>query len=148
MNITIRRIQESDYQHLFSLIMELAVFEKQPEKVTNSAELMRIEKNYINGFVAVNNDNEIVGYATCFFAYFTWIGKSLYMDDLYVKQAFRSNGIGSKLINSVIDFAKKENCKKVRWQVSKWNTPAIEFYKSLGAIIDDVESNCDLMLNK
>jgi len=49
------------------------------------------------------------------------------------------------LINEVIAFAKTENCKKLRWQVSEWNQPAIDFYKSLGATVDAVESNCDLI---
>jgi len=69
----------------------------------------------------------------------------LYMDDLYVRPDFRGAGVGTKLINEVIAFAKAENCKKLRWQVSEWNQPAIDFYKSLGANVDAVESNCDLV---
>lgn len=68
------------------------------------------------------------------------------MDDLYVKAAYRGNGIETKLINQVINHAKATNCHKVRWQVSEWNGPAIDFYKSLGATISSVESNCDLLL--
>jgi GNAT superfamily N-acetyltransferase len=145
MTVTIRKIDERDFLVLISLFKEFALFEKLPEKMTNSVEQMLRENEYLTGFVAVNDADEIVGYATYFFGYYTWIGKSLYMDDLYVRPNFRGAGVGTKLISEVIAFAKAENCKKLRWQVSEWNQPAIDFYKSLGANVDAVESNCDLM---
>jgi len=145
MTVTIRKIDERDFLVLISLFKEFALFEKLPEKMTNSVDQMLREKEYLTGFVAVNDVDEIVGYATYFFGYYTWIGKSLYMDDLYVRPNFRGAGVGTKLINEVITFAKAENCKKLRWQVSEWNQPAIDFYKSLGANVDAVESNCDLV---
>lgn len=146
MKITIRQIKVDDYAELISLFTEFATFEKLPEKMTNSVDKMIAEQEYFNGFVALNDLGEIVGYVTFFYAYYTWIGKSLYMDDLYVNAKFRGHGIGTKLINEVIKCAKTTNCHKVRWQVSEWNKPAIDFYKSLGASIDNVESNCDLLI--
>lgn len=145
MTVIIRKIDERDYFVLISLFKEFALFEKLPEKMTNSVEQMLREKEYLTGFVAVNDVDEILGYATYFFGYYTWIGKSLYMDDLYVRPNFRGAGVGTKLIKEVIAFAKAEKCKKLRWQVSEWNQPAIDFYKSLGANVDAVESNCDLV---
>jgi len=145
MTLHIRKIEERDFPALISLFNEFALFEKLPEKMTNTVEQMLTEKEYLAGFVAVNGEGEIRGYVTYFFAYYTWTGKSLYMDDLYVRPIFRGQGIGTKLINEVIAFAKTENCGKLRWQVSEWNQPAIDFYKSLGANIDAVESNCDLV---
>ena len=145
MTVTIRKIDERDFLVLISLFKEFALFEKLPEKMTNSVEQMLREKEYLTGFVAVNDADEILGYATYSFGYYTWIGKSLYMDDLYVRPDFRGAGVGTKLIKEVIAFAKAENCKKLRWQVSEWNQPAIDFYKSLGANVDAVESNCDLV---
>lgn len=79
-----------------------------------------------------------------FFCYYTWTGKCLHMDDLYVRSDYRGRGIGTKFIKKVIDFA---GCHKLRWQVSSWNTPAIDFYKNLGAEITDAEWNCDLILD-
>lgn len=146
MSIHIRPIEEGDFQQLIALFQEFAEFEKVPELMGNSVEKMQSEKAYINGFVAVDGQNRIVGYATFFFAYYTWTGKSLYMDDLYVCPDYRTQGIGSLLIGSVIEYAKKEDCRKVRWQVSGWNTPAIGFYQRLGAIINETERNCDLTL--
>ncbi len=144
--MTLREINENDFAELICLFQEFAAFEKLPDKMTNSVKQMMEEKEYLKGFLAVSDSDKIVGYVTYFFAYYTWIGKSLYMDDLYVKKDFRGQGIGTKLIKKVIDHAKSEKCRKLRWQVSEWNKPAIDFYKSLGATVDSVESNCDLTL--
>ena len=115
--------------------------------MTNSVSQMIREKEYFHCFVAETDEKEIIGYATHFFSYHTWTGKSLYMDDLYVKENHRKNGVGKKLLDTVIAFARKEKCNKVRWQVSRWNKDAQVFYKKMGATIDDVELNCDLILN-
>jgi GNAT superfamily N-acetyltransferase len=147
MDIIIRSVVETDFEQIVDLFKELAVFEKLPEKMINSVERMKEEKEFFNCFVAETTDKSIVGYATYFFAYYTWIGKSLYMDDLYVKPEFRGKGIGTKLIKQVIDFAKKSGCHKLHWQVSGWNKPAMEYYKNLGATVDNTEHNCDLILD-
>lgn len=146
MSVHIRPIQTSDFEQLISLFMEFAVFEKLPDKMTNSLEQMKQEQAYFNGFVAVDKDQKILGYATYFYCYYTWVGKSLYMDDLYVSQAFRGQGIGSQLIHKVIETAKKNSCHRLRWQVSSWNEKAKLFYQKLGAEIDSVEQNCDIVI--
>ena len=48
-----------------------------------------------------------------------------------------------KLLNRLFELAREENCKRVRWQVSHWNTTALEFYKSIGAVVCGEEYNCD-----
>lgn len=110
----------------------------------NSLEQMTKEKAFIDGFTMKDDKNNIIGYVTFFIAYYTWSGKSLYMDDLYVCPQYRGLGLGTNLINQAIAFAKENECNKMRWQVSSWNEAAIKFYKSIGAEIDDVENNCDL----
>lgn len=147
MEITIRSAKETDYSQIIDLFKDFAAFEKLPEKMTNSVNRMIKEKDFFNCFVAETNDKIIVGYVTYFFCYYTWIGKSLYMDDLYVTPEYRANGIGTRLINRVIEFAKNSQCHKLQWQVSEWNKPAIDFYKNIGATIDSVEQNCDLILD-
>ena len=144
MEISIREATEKDFGAIVEMFKEFAHFEGLDERLVNTVERMIDEKEYFNCFVAVNPQDEILGYATHFFAYFTWTGKSLYMDDLYVREKYRGEGIGRILINKVIDFAKSTGCHKVRWQVSDWNAPAIGFYKGLGAVIDAQERNCDL----
>jgi ribosomal protein S18 acetylase RimI-like enzyme len=147
MEVTIRKAEEYDFNQIIDLFKEFAAFETLPDKMVNTVERMKAEKDLFNCYVAETKDKILIGYVTHFFCYYTWIGKSLYMDDLYVKPDFRGKGIGTSLIKKVIEYAKLTNCHKLRWQVSKWNTPAIDFYKSLGAEIDSTEQNCDLLLN-
>lgn len=143
MNFTIRKATENDFPAVLSMIKELALFEKAPEKVTNTVELMKQEQHLFGCSVAVTDENEIVGMAIWFFAYYTWVGKSLYLDDLYVKDAYRRHKIGTALLNKVFEVARNENCRRVRWQVLDWNKNAIEMYKKAGATLDGEWLNCD-----
>ena len=136
MKLKIRKANEEDFPAIFSLIQELASFEKAPEKLTNSVEQMIEEKKHIQCFVAETESKEIIGIAQYFFAYFTWSGKSLYLGDLYVKEKYRKKKVGLKLFNKIVEVAKEENCKRLTWQVLNWNNSAIEFFKRLGAEMD------------
>ena len=143
MKFTIREATENDFPGILDLIKELAAFEKAPEKVTNTVEQMHTEKGLFRCFVATRESGEIVGIALWFIAYYTWVGKSLYLDDLYVREAYRKHKIGTALLARVFEAAKAESCKRVRWQVLRWNEPAISFYEKLGALIDGEWLNCD-----
>lgn len=142
MNLTIRKGEEEDFPALFRLIKELADFEKAPGSVTNTIERMK-EEQKLFGFFVAEKDSQIVGAAIYFFAYFTWVGKSLYLDDLYVQPDHRGQKIGSQLLKKIFEVAKEENCKRLRWQVLNWNTNAVELYRKLGAHISDEWLNCD-----
>ncbi len=144
MKITIRKANREDYSVILDLIKELALFERAPEKVINTVERMNEEDQYFEALVAEKDDGEIAGMALYFFAYYTWVGKSLYLDDLIVKEKYRGNKIGTKLLEEIMDIAKKTKCKRVRWQVLDWNTPAIDFYKAYGADLDGEWINCDV----
>lgn len=143
MKIIIREAKPTDFPAILEMISELAIFEKAPEKVTNSVEQMVEEQDCFKCLVAVNGDGQVIAMALYYFAYYTWVGKSLYLDDLYVKENYRGQSIGSQLLNTVFEVAREANCKRVRWQVLNWNTPAIELYKKAGADIDAEWSNCD-----
>jgi ribosomal protein S18 acetylase RimI-like enzyme len=146
MSILIRKAEEHDFASILELLREFSVFQGTPEKLTINLTEMLQEKELFLCFIAETENKEIAGLASCFFAFYSWTGKALYLDDLYVKESFRNQGIGKNLLDSVIQLAKTEKCRKIRWQVSKWNTNAIRFYKSMGAVIDEVEINCDLPL--
>lgn len=137
-----------DLPVILSLIHEFATFQQTPQKVTITLEQMQKEANLFQCLVAENEASEIVGFASFYYAYYSWTGKALYLDDLYVTANYRKLNIGSGLLNALIDLAKSENCKKVNWQVSQWNINAINFYKNIGAVIDDTEVNCVLDLSK
>lgn len=147
MAIIIRKADQQDFATILRLIKEFAVFQKTPEKVTITLEEMIGDANLFQCFVAEAENKTIVGFASFFFTYYSWSGKALYLDDLYVKEAYRKLGIGKMFLEAVIAVAKNSQCKKIRWQVSKWNTNAIDFYKKIAASIDDTEINCDLPLS-
>ncbi|MDF1558882.1 MAG: GNAT family N-acetyltransferase [Bacteroidales bacterium] len=142
MNITVRPATEDDFPAVVSLIKELAEFERAPEKVTNSVEQMKQEQDLFRCFVAETETGEIVGMALFFMAYYTWVGKSIYLDDIYVKRSLRQQKIGTALLNKVFEVARAEKCRRVRWQVLDWNEPAISFYRKCGAEISGEWLNC------
>jgi GNAT superfamily N-acetyltransferase len=143
MNIKIRIAVEEDFPGVLGLIKELAAYERSPHKVTNSVELMKKEKDLFRCFVAEAENGEIIGIALYFFAYYTWVGKSLYLEDIYVKEQFRRQNIGTLLLDRIFEVAIDEDCKRVRWQVLNWNTSAINMYRKNGAEVDDEWYNCN-----
>lgn len=143
MKTTIRKATETDFSSILALVKELAEFEKADNSVTNTLAQMRAEKDHFHALVAENSSGEIVGIAVYFFSYFTWVGKSLYLDDLYVKADYRGEKIGTRLLAELFAVAKKEKCHRLRWQVLNWNTPAIELYEKMGASIESNWNNCD-----
>ena len=147
MPIVIRKSTEADISSIFLLLKEFTNFQKTPEKLFVTEEQMKEDKDLFQCFVAEDTtSNKIVGYACFSIIYYSWRGKALYLDDLYVKESYRGQNTGTQLLNALIELAKKNKFRKIRWQVSKWNTNAITFYKSIGAEIDEVEINCDLLL--
>jgi diamine N-acetyltransferase len=147
MNITVRKATEADFPAILSMIKELADFEKSREKVTNSVEQMKREKDLFGCFVAETESKEIAGMALYFFAYYTWVGKSLYLEDLYIKEQYRRNKVGTALLRKIFEIASAEGCQRVRWQVLNWNKSAIEMYRQSGAEIDDEWLNCNFDAN-
>ena len=146
MQINIRPANENDFSAIYALIHEFASFQKTPEKVLITPEQMLQNKDLFQCLVAVTDEQQIIGFASYFYAYYSWSGKAIYLDDLYVIETYRKQKAGSQLLNALIQLAKQQQCVKLRWQVSSWNKSAIGFYKSIGAYIDDTEINCDLNL--
>jgi GNAT superfamily N-acetyltransferase len=116
------------------LILE---FERAPEEAVATPEDLR--RDGFSGeprfYVEIAEwDGKPAGFALWFFNYSTWQGKpGLYLEDLFVRPQFRKRGIGKALLTYLAKFAVEKGCGRYQWQVLDWNTPAIEFYESLGA---------------
>ena len=145
MAFSIRQATEADFSTIHALNEEFSHFIKTPEKYKITLEQMKAEQQHFLCLVVENETGEIIGFATTFIAWYSWVGKTMYLDDLFIIEKYRGNGLGSQLMDEVFKIAKQKNCKKVKWMVSKWNKKAIEFYKNKGAVIDDVEINCVLV---
>ncbi|GGK88923.1 N-acetyltransferase family protein [Rufibacter glacialis] len=147
-SINIRKGTEADLPGVHALIVELAVYEKAPDEVTNTIEDMRRdgfgENPIYEFFVADSPEEGIVGIALYYTAYSTWKGKMLFLEDIVVTERLRRQGIGRLLFYAVAKAAKEENYKRMKWQVLDWNEPAINFYRSIGANLDAEWVNCNL----
>ena len=75
--------------------------------------------------------------ALYFPAFSTWRGRMLYLEDFVVKESERGLGIGAQLFDAFIEEAKRQNVVLVKWQVLRWNEPAIHFYKKYDVVFDD-----------
>jgi GNAT superfamily N-acetyltransferase len=133
--LSIRAAQPGDVAELKRLIHEFADFEHLPVTVTEES-LLR------DGFgerprfrvLMAEWDAQAAGYAFFFDYYSTFEGRAgIFLEDIYVREKYRGKRIGYDLLARVAAIAREENCFGVRWQVLDWNTPAIEFYRQLGA---------------
>jgi GNAT superfamily N-acetyltransferase len=134
----IRKGTPQDMSDVLALITELAVFEKEPDAVVISTEdLVRdgfSENPLFHTFVAEVNQ-EIIGVALYYYRFSTWKGKTIHLEDLIVKENNRGTGAGFALYSEIIKQGKKDNVRRIEWNVLDWNTPAIEFYEKSGAKI-------------
>ena len=132
----IRKGTPQDMPDVLALITELAVFEKEPDAVVISAEdLVRdgfSENPLFHTFVAEVNE-EIIGVALYYYRFSTWKGKTIHLEDLIVKENNRGTGAGFALYSEIIKQGKKDNVRRIEWNVLDWNTPAIDFYEKSGA---------------
>ncbi len=139
--MNIRKGTITDMQAVLDLIRELAVFEKEPDAVVVTvADLERDgfgDNPLFSTFVA-EVDGEIVGMALYYYRYSTWKGRTIHLEDLIVKEKMRGTGLGSALYAKIIEQGKADNVRRIEWNVLDWNTPAVEFYKKLGAkVLED-----------
>jgi GNAT superfamily N-acetyltransferase len=134
----IRKATKEDMPKVLELIQELATFEKEPEAVIVTVDdLIQDgfgEKPLFHTFVA-QVENEVIGIALYYYRYSTWKGKTIHLEDLIVKETSRGTGAGFALYSEIIKQGKRDNVKRIEWNVLNWNTPAIDFYKKTGAKI-------------
>ena len=139
--LSIRPATANDAPLLRTLIRELAEYERQLDQVQiTEADLLRDGFGGHQEFRALIAEwkGQPAGYSLFFGFYSTWVGRpGLFLEDLFVRQEFRGQGIGKALLAAVAAIARRENCYGIRWEVLDWNQPAIDFYKALGATFLD-----------
>ena len=133
----IRKAQPTDAQSIYDLILELAIYEKEPNSVQTTPQVIGQQlQSSTPPFhcVVAQAQESVVGFALYFFNYSTWRGqRGIYLEDLFVQEAYRKKGIAFSLMQFLAETAKKEDCGRIDWSVLKWNHLAIDFYKRLGA---------------
>jgi GNAT superfamily N-acetyltransferase len=136
--MTIRPAIPADIPTILALIRELADYEREPASAqATPADLLRdgfTEPRRFHCLIA-EHDGSPAGFALYFYNYSTWRGHAgIYLEDLFVRPEHRGRGAGKALLAAVAAVAASEGCPRLEWAVLNWNTPAIDFYQSVGAL--------------
>jgi GNAT superfamily N-acetyltransferase len=137
----IRPARPEDVPTILQLIRELAEYERAPDAVEATEGLLRevlfCAEPRVHALLA-EEDGEIVGFALWFLNFSTWLGRhGIYLEDLYVKPSRRGHGHGLALLAELAQICVERGYGRLEWWVLDWNEPAIEFYRSIGAIAMD-----------
>ncbi|MHA8052232.1 N-acetyltransferase family protein [Aquirufa sp. Wall-65K1] len=137
--IEIRKAGIDDVPAIYGLVKELALFEKAPEEVSSTWQDY-VENGFKENPIFASNliyyDGKLAGFSLWYFRFSTWKGKRFYLEDLFIKEEFRSLGLGKMLLDEAILEAKRTKCTGMMWQVLDWNEPAIQFYNKYGVKFD------------
>ena len=139
--MSIRPATIADTEEILAMIYELALYEKAPDEAKATREQI------VDTFFCqdpkvfceiVEVDGAVAGLAIWFLNYSTWQGKhGIYLEDLFIRPEFRGAGYGKALLKHLASICDDRGYGRFQWWVLDWNEPAIEFYKSLGAVAMD-----------
>lgn len=152
-SLTYRLAEADDMPAVHALVMELAIYEKAEDAVYTSPQEYRkdafeSDREWFFCYVAEHPQDGIVGIALSYFAYSTWRGKMVYLDDLVITESYRRLGIGGQLVELVINHAKDAGANMIKWQVIDWNEPAIKMYEKLGVTFDGEWIDCKIYFDQ
>lgn len=135
-NLTFRNAERQDVPLILQFIKELADYEKMLDEVVadeDTLETWIFDKQKAEVIFALEDGNEI-GFALFFHNFSTFLGRSgIYLEDLYIKPAFRGKGYGKAILKKLASIAVERGCGRLEWWCLDWNKPSIDFYLSLGA---------------
>lgn len=134
----IRSATPADVPEIHAMIRELAEYEKAPQEAKATEEQLRdalfAEHPAVFALIAEDDGGAVVGFALWFRNFSTWTGThGVYLEDLYVRPAARGGGHGRALLAELARICTERGYRRLEWWVLDWNTPAIDFYTSLGA---------------
>ncbi|HJW47551.1 MAG TPA: GNAT family N-acetyltransferase, partial [Lysobacter sp.] len=136
--VTLRLATRDDVELILAFIHELAEYEREPDAVR--ADAATLATNLFGAqpgaeVVIAEADGQPAGFALFFHNFSTWLGqRGLYLEDLFVRPEYRGRGVGQVLMAYLARLAVERNCGRFEWSVLDWNTPAIDFYRRLGAV--------------
>ena len=135
--LTIRKITVQDMNILYEMINGLALYEKRPNDMIGSIEMLKywlFEKKIATAVIAEIKD-QIIGYAIYYPIFSSFSAKvKVHLEDLFIKPNYRHQGYGKEFFFKLANIIKKEGYIEIEWSCLDWNTPSIEFYKKIGAI--------------
>ncbi len=136
-NMEFRYAKREDCGLVLDFIRELAAYEKMSDQVVATPELLEewiFDKQKAEVVFALEEGRE-VGFALFFHNFSTFLGRAgIYLEDLFVLPQYRGRGYGKGLLSKLARITVERGCGRLEWCCLDWNTPSIEFYKSLGAV--------------
>jgi GNAT superfamily N-acetyltransferase len=145
-SLLIRRARPDEAGLVRSLVCELAEYEKLLHEVEASEAMIAdaLFSAHPRLFCDIAEwDGEVAGFAVWFVNFSTFSGRSgIYLEDLFVRPPLRGKGIGKALLSHLAKECVTNGWSRLQWSVLDWNTPSIEFYKSLGAVMLDEWTVC------
>jgi GNAT superfamily N-acetyltransferase len=138
-DLNIRFASAHDVPLVLQFIRDLARYEKLEHEVVVTEEVLQQTlfgpRRYAEVLIGEVNGKP-AGFALFFHNFSTFIGRpGIYLEDLFVSPEHRGRGFGKALLARLAQLAIERNCGRVDWAVLDWNTPAIDFYKSIGAVM-------------
>ena len=139
----IRPAQPSDVPTILGFIIDLAVYEREPDAVVATeaglTEALFGAQPAVFAHMAIDDGGAAVGFALWFVTFSTWVGRhGIWLEDLYVRPEARGAGHGLALLRRLAEIAVERGYGRVEWNVLDWNEPSLRFYRSLGAnTLDD-----------
>jgi GNAT superfamily N-acetyltransferase len=133
----IREARREDVAMIFSLIVELADYERAAEQVVGTEELLErglFGPDAAAEAVVAEVGGEAAGFALFYTTFSTWLCvPGIWLEDLCVRERHRRGGVGAALMSHLAALALERGYGRLEWAVLSWNEPAIEFYEKLGA---------------
>jgi GNAT superfamily N-acetyltransferase len=142
MEFSIKQLTPDEVPGLLELIRELARFEKLEHEIEATVESLTdslFGPNPVAGALIGKVDGALAGYALHFYTFSSFVGRpGIWLEDLYVRPAFRRQGLGRAMIEAVARIGAERNCGRFEWTALNWNKNALDFYRKLGAkMMDD-----------
>ena len=136
--MAIREARPEDVPEILSMIRELAEYERAPDAVVATEQLLHdalfCDSPAVFALMA-EEDGSPVGFALWFRNFSTWLGRhGVYLEDLYVRPDHRGNGHGKALLAALARICIERDYGRLEWWVLDWNEPALAFYRSIGAV--------------
>jgi GNAT superfamily N-acetyltransferase len=134
----VRDATHADLPEILAMVQELAAYEREPHAAVFDPGVFAVhlfgDDAVARALIAESPDGVVAGFAVWFRTFSTWLGASgIWLEDLFVRPEFRRFGLGRELLETL----RTRTAGRVEWAVLDWNTPAQEFYRSLGAAPQD-----------
>ena len=145
MNFNIKKAVENDIPQIIALLQEFAEYENLREycEITEEKlfDAMFGEQKIVDGLVCFDRE-ELIAYAIFYPNFSSFRGeRGIYLEDIYIKSAYRAKGIGEAMLREIARLGAEKGAVRMDFQVLNWNSPAVKFYKKLGAQINEDENH-------